>query len=88
MDKNLRRILEIVAIIIVLVIGLVGNIFVLITVHKKNTRKTIYRLFVTCLVVADLVLLCFDWPVSILKRFNLASEIFYCKVHLIVVTTS
>ena len=88
MDKNFRWILEIVAIITVLVIGLVGNIFVLIIAHKRNTRKTIHRIFVTCLVVADLVLLCIDSPLSILKRFNLASEIFYCKVHFIVVTTS
>ena len=88
MDKNFRWILEIVAIITVLVIGLVGNTFVLIIAHKRNTRKTIHRIFVTCLVVADLVLLCFDSPLSILKRFNLASEIFYCKVHFIVVTTS
>ena len=60
----------------------------LIIAHKKNTRKTIHRIFVTCLAVADLVLLCFDSPVSILKSFSLASEIFYCKVHFIVVTTS
>ena len=89
MDKNFRWILEIVATIIALVIGLVGNIFVLIIVHKRNTRKpTIHRLLVACLAVADLVLLCFDSLVSILKRFSLASEIFYCKVHFIVVTTS
>ena len=60
----------------------------LIIVHKKNTRKKVHGIFVTCLAVADLVLLCFDSPVSILKRFSLASEIFYYKVHLIVVTTS
>ena len=88
MDKNFSWILEIVTIITVFVIGLVGNIFVLIIVHKKNTRTKVHGIFVTCLAVADLVLLCFDSPISILKRFNLASEIFYCKVHLIVVTTS
>ena len=69
------------------VIGLIGNIFVLIIVHKKTTRKTIHGIFVTCLAVADLVSLCFTSTVSILGRFNIASEIFNCRVHLIVVTT-
>ena len=87
MDKNFRWILQIVTTIIVFVIGLVGNIFVLIIVHKRNTRKTVHGIFVASLAVADLVLLCFDSPVSILKRFNLASDIFYCQFHLIVVTT-
>ena len=61
----------------------------LIIVHKRNTvtRKTVHRIFVTCLAVADLVLLCFDSPVSILSRFNVASETFNCRIHLIVVTT-
>ena len=39
MDKNFRWILEIVTIIIVFVIGLVGNIFVLIIVHKKKHKE-------------------------------------------------
>ena len=59
----------------------------LIIVHKRNTRKTIHGIFVTCLAVADLVLLCLDSPVSILERFNIAFEIFFCKVHVILVTT-
>ena len=87
MDKNLKWFLEIGTITTVFVIGLIGNIFVLIIVHKKNTRKTIHGIFVTCLAVADLVWLCFDSTVSILGRFNLASELFNCRVHPIVVTT-
>ena len=79
--------IELVIIITVFVIGLVGNVFVLIIVHAKNARKTVHGIFVTCLAVADLVLLCFDSPVFILKRFNVASEIFNCRIHLIVVTT-
>ena len=79
--------MEIITTIIVFVIGLVGNIFVLIIVHKRNTRKTVHGIFVACLAVADLVLLCFDSPVSILKRFNVTSEIFNCRIHLFVVTT-
>ena len=79
--------IELVIIITVFVIGLVGNIFVLIIVHVKNARRTVHGMFVTCLAVADLVLLCFDSPVSILKRFNVASEIFNCRINLIVVTT-
>ena len=59
----------------------------LIIVHAKNARKTVHGIFVTCLAVADLVLMCFDSPVSILKRFNVASEIFNCRIHLVVATT-
>ena len=87
MEKNFRWILEIVAIIIVFAIGLVGNIFVLIIVHKRSMRKTVHGIFVTCLAVADLVLLCFDSPVSLLGKFNVTSETFNCRVNLIVVTT-
>ena len=86
MDKNFRWILQIVTMITVFVIGLVGNIFVLIIVHAKNARRKVHGIFVTGLAVADLVLLCFDSPVSILSRFNVASEIFNCRIHLIVVT--
>ena len=88
MDRNYRWFLEIVTIIIVFVIGLVGNIFVLIIVHKKNTRTTVHGIFVSCLAAADLVLLCFDSPVSILSRFDVASEIFNCRVHTPVTTTA
>ena len=87
MDKNFTWILEIITTIIVFVIGLVGNIFVLIIVHKRNTRKAVHGIFVTCLAVANLVLLCFDSPVSILRKFNVVSDIFNCRIHLIVVTT-
>ena len=73
----------------VFVIGLVGNIFVLIIVQKRNTRKTVHGIFVTCLAVADLVLLCFDSPGSILERFNVAfRKIFFFKVQIILATTS
>ena len=87
MEKNFKWFLEVFIIIIVFVVGLVGNIFVLIVVHGKNTRRTIHGIFVTCLAVADLVLLCFDTPVSILQRFHITSPTFNC-IYLIVVTTS
>lgn len=87
MEENSIRWIELVIIITVFVIGLVGNIFVLIIVHAKNASKTVHGIFVSCLAVADLVLLCFDSPASILSRFNVVSEIFNCRVHLIVVTT-
>ncbi|KAJ7340435.1 hypothetical protein OS493_003183 [Desmophyllum pertusum] len=87
MENNSKWWIEVAAIIIVFVIGFIGNIFVLIIVHKRNATKTIHGIFVTCLAIADLVLLCFDSPVSILKKFDISSA-FNCKVHLIVVTTS
>ena len=86
MEKNSQSWIEIVVIIVVFLTGLVGNIFVLIIVHKRNARKTIHGIFVTSLAIADLVLLCFDSPVSILRRFGLESEAFNCRVHLTVVT--
>ena len=87
MEKNFIWWIELVSAITVFVLGLVGNIFVLIIVHAKNARKTVHGIFVTCLAVADLVFLCFDSPVSILGKFNVASEIFNCRIHFIVVTT-
>ena len=87
MEENYIWWIELVIIITVFVVGLVGNIFVLIIVHAKSTRKTVHGIFVSCLAVADLVLLCFDSPVSILGKFDAASEVFNCRVHLIVVTT-
>ena len=87
MEKNSIWWIELVSVITVFVLGLVGNIFVLIIVHAKNSRKTVHGIFVTCLAVADLVLLCFDTPVSLLGKFNVASDVFNCKIHLIVVTT-
>ena len=87
MEKSSARLIEVVIIIIVFVIGLIGNIFVLIIVNKKNVRKTTHGIFVTSLAVADLVLLSFDSPVSILNRFDITSETFHCRVHLTVVTT-
>ena len=86
MEKNSTWWMELVIIIAVFAVGLVGNILVLIIVHEKNARKTVHGIFVTCLAVADLVLLCFDSPVSILGKFDVTSEIFNCRVHLPVVT--
>ena len=74
-------------IIMVFFIGVVGNTFVLIIVHEKTARKTIHGIFVTSLAIADLVLLCFDSPVSILKKFGVTSEMFNCKINMTVVTT-
>ena len=86
-EKASRWWIELVTEVTIFVIGLLGNIFVLIIVHKRNARKTIHGIFVTSLAIADLVLLCFDSPVSILRRFGLESEAFNCRVHLTVVTT-
>ena len=87
MEKNLQWWTEVAVIITVFIIGLVGNIFVLIIVHKRNVRKTIHGTFVISLAIADLVLLCSDSPVSILQHFSLTSETYNCRVHLTVVTT-
>ncbi|KAJ7340425.1 hypothetical protein OS493_003173 [Desmophyllum pertusum] len=87
MKENASRWVELVIEVTIFIIGLLGNIFVLITVHKRNNSKTIHGIFVTCLAIADLVLLCFDSPVSILDKFNISSEAFNCRVHLTVVTT-
>ena len=87
MEKNFIWWIELVSVFTVFVLGLVGNIFVLVIVHAKNARKTVHGIFVTCLAVADLVLLCFDSPVSILGKFNVASEIFNCRIHPPLVTT-
>ena len=87
MQENAGWWVELVVEVAIFVIGLAGNISVLIIVHEKNARKTIHGIFVSCLAVADLVLLCFDSPVSILERFDITSKTFNCRVHLIVVTT-
>ena len=87
MEKNLQWWTEVAVIITVFIIGLVGNIFVLIIVNKRNVRKTIHGTFVISLAIADLVLLCSDSPVSILQHFSLTSETYNCRVHLTVVTT-
>ncbi|CAH3137519.1 unnamed protein product [Pocillopora meandrina] len=87
MEKNLQWWTEVAVIITVFIIGLVGNILVLITVHQRNARKTIHGTFVISLAIADLVLLCSDSPVSILQHFSLTSETYNCRVHLTVVTT-
>ena len=82
MEKNFIWWIELVSVITVFVLGLVGNIFVLIILHAKNARKTVHGIFVTCLAVADLVLLCFDSPVSILGKFNVASKTFNCRINI------
>ena len=58
----------------------------LITAHKKNTRNTIHRIFVTSLAVADLVFLCFDSFFSMLGMFGITSGAFNCRVSLTIVT--
>jgi len=73
MEKNSKWWIELAIIIIVFVIGLIGNIFVLIIVHEKGARKTIHGIFVTSLAVADLILVCFDSPVSILTKFDVTN---------------
>ena len=70
----------------IFIVGFVGNIFVLIIVHEVK-KKTIHGIFVTSLAIADLVLLCFDSPATILGRFNFTSETFNCKIHPTAVTT-
>jgi len=87
MKENAGWWIELVVEVAIFVIGLVGNVFVLIIVHEKNARKTIHGIFVTSLAVADLILLCFDSPVSILERFDITSKTFNCRVNLNVVTT-
>ena len=87
MKENAGWWVELVVEVAIFVIGLAGNVSVLIIVHEKNARKTIHGIFVTCLAVADLVLLCFDSPASILERFDITSKTFNCRVHLILVTT-
>ena len=87
MEKNSQWWVELAITIIVFVIGLIGNIFVLIIVHEKTARKTIHGIFVTNLAIADLVLVCFDSPPSILKKFDVTSEVFNCGFKLAAVTT-
>ena len=87
MKENAGWWVQLVVEVAIFVIGLAGNVFVLIIVHEKNARKTIHGIFVTSLAVADLFLLCFDSPVSILERFDVTSKAFNCRVHLTVVTT-
>lgn len=80
MKENAGWWIELVVEVAIFVIGLVGNVFVLIIVHEKNARKTIHGIFVTSLAVADLILLCFDSPVSILERFDITSKTFNCRL--------
>ena len=87
MEKNWKWWISVTIIITVFVIGLIGNIFVLIIVHQRNATRSIHGIFVTCLAVADLVLLCFDSPVSILRRFDIVSVIFNCRVDLTVMAS-
>ena len=86
MEVNAGWWVELLVEVAIFVIGLAGNVFVLIIVREKNTRKTIHGIFVTSLAAADLILLCFDSPVSILGRFDIASWTFNCRVNINVVT--
>ena len=72
----------------ILIIGLLGNVFVLIIVQKKQSRKTVHGTFVASLAIADLVLLCLDSPKSILGKFDVTSSTFNCTLSLSSVTTS
>ena len=55
---------------VVFLLGLIGNIFVLIIVLQRGTRKTINVIFVTCLARADLVLVCSNSLTFILEQFK------------------
>ncbi|XP_067045024.1 neuropeptide FF receptor 1-like [Acropora muricata] len=55
---------------VVSLLGLIGNIFVLIIVLQRGTRKTINVIFVTCLACADLVLVCTNSLTFILEQFK------------------
>ena len=70
---------------VIFIIGLVGNIFVLVIACKVK-NKTIHGTFVASLAIADLVLLCFDSPTTILKKLGTRSNIFNCRIHLIPTT--
>ncbi|XP_015778560.1 PREDICTED: neuropeptide Y receptor type 6-like [Acropora digitifera] len=56
---------------VVFLLGLIGNIFVLIIVLQRETRKTTNVIFVTCLACADLVLVCSNSLISILGQFKI-----------------
>ena len=87
-EKNSNSWIALAIIIIVFVIGLIGNIFVLMIVNEKGSRKTLHGIFVISLAIADLVFFCFDSPVCILRKFDITSDAFNCRFNLTAVTTA
>ncbi|XP_068676374.1 neuropeptide FF receptor 1-like [Montipora foliosa] len=87
MDDGAKWWTEFVFTVVLLLTGLFGNIFVLVIVLEKGTRKTINAIFVASLACADLVLLCFDSQFSFLRQFDVTVPCVFHAFNLTVVTT-